>query len=200
MITPPETTRPGAKQSGQEHAVRADVARNRGRLLSAAQSVFTAQGADASPHEVARFAGVGVGTVYRHFATREALLEAVLADRFESLRQLAAEPAAGLTAEESLLEWIGAFIRHLTAYRGLASSLMPTMHYEKSPLYQACQDMRMAVDGLLRQAQAAGSFRRDLDTSTLLKLVNAIALTAEQTSDDEARLLDFVMTGLRPRS
>ncbi|SNQ48332.1 Transcriptional regulator, TetR family [Frankia canadensis] len=199
-MTPTATPRIHADQSAQGQPVRADAARNRARVLSAARSVFAAQGADASLHEVARFAGVGVGTVYRHFATREALLEAVLSDRFESLRQLAAEPAAGLSAEDALLEWIGAFVRHLTAYRWLASSLMPTLHHESSLLYQACREMRMAVDGLLRAAQAAGSFRSDLDTSTLLKLINAIALTAEQTSDDGARLLDFVMTGLRPRS
>ncbi len=199
-MTPTANPRDRAEKSAQRQHVRADAARNRGRVLAAAQSVFTTHGADASPHEVARFAGVGVGTVYRHFATREALLEAVLSDRFESLRQLAAEPAAGLTAEDALLAWIGAFAQHLTAFRGLASSLLPTMHHESSPLYQACQEMRTAVGGLLRQAQTAGSFRADLDISTLLKLVNAIALTAEQTSDDGPRLLDFVMTGLRPRN
>ncbi|MCL9792951.1 TetR/AcrR family transcriptional regulator [Frankia sp. AgKG'84/4] len=198
-MTPTQTPRSRGEQAAGGHVVRADAARNRDRVLAAAQSVFATHGADASPHEVARFAGVGVGTLYRHFATREALLEAVLSDRFESLRQLAAEPAPGLTAEEALLEWIGAFARHLTAYRGLASSLMPTMHDEASPLWQACREMRLAVDSLLRQAQANGSFRADLDISTLLKLVNAIALTAEQTSDDGARLLDFVMTGLHPR-
>lgn len=198
-MTPPATPRARGEQASAGHPVRADAARNRDRVLAAAQSVFTTHGADASPHEVARFAGVGVGTLYRHFATREDLLEAVLSDRFESLRQLAARPIAGLSAEDALLEWIGAFARHLTVYRGLASSLMPNMHREASPLWQACREMRLAADGLLRQAQADGSFRADLDISTLLKLVNAIALTAEQTSDDGARLLDFVMTGLHPR-
>ncbi|WP_035951989.1 TetR/AcrR family transcriptional regulator [Parafrankia sp. EUN1f] len=186
-------------------AVRTDARRNREWLLAAARAVFAEKGADASLYDVAKQAGLGTGTVYRHFPTREALLEAILLDHFEALRVAAvsladASATPSLSPDDALAEWLRQFIVHLTEYRGLATEVMSVMHDGVSPLSLSCQEMRAAGADLLCRAQQSGTMRADLDMSTLLKLVNAIALTAEQTAGHSAgHLLGYLLDGLRRR-
>ncbi|WP_261568927.1 TetR/AcrR family transcriptional regulator [Frankia gtarii] len=183
-----------------DRPVRTDVLRNRERLLTAARAVFAEQGADASLYEVAKRAGLGTGTVYRHFPTREALLAAVLLDHFEALRVSAVSLTEARSPDEALTDWLQQFVSHLAEYRGLAMEVMPVLHDGVSSLSLACQNMRAAGAVLLSRAQRDGSIRADLSMSTLLKLINAIAVTAETVSSSEAHvLLDYLLDGLRRR-
>lgn len=177
---------------------RTDAVRNRERLLRSARSVFAERGTDAALIDVARHAGFGVGTVYRHFPTHQALLEAVLLDGFESLRLLGLEPAAA-DPDAALVDWLRAFVAHLTEFRGLAASVLSSLHDETSQLSQSCQGMRETAALLLARAQREGTIRADLDVSTLLRLANAVALTVDQVPEKVATLLPYLLDGLRRR-
>ncbi len=183
----------GTIQSG-----RTDAARNHERLLDAARAVYAARGVDASLKEVADHAGLGVGTVYRHFPTREALQEAVLADHLETLRNRAAHLAQASPAADALLEWLAEFITHFTQYRGLARVFGPVMYDTATPLGEACAGMRAAGTTLLERAQCAGAARADLTMTTLLFLASGIAMAEEYAPDSAGPLLPWLIDGLRP--
>ncbi|MGW0803993.1 TetR/AcrR family transcriptional regulator [Nonomuraea sp. NPDC002799] len=180
---------------------RADARRNRERLLAVAAVVVAERGTDASLRDIARRAEVGLGTLYRHFPTREALLEALLGDRFDRL----AERAETLTAQgapgEALTEWLHDFVRGAGAYRGLAASMMSTLSDPTSPLYGSCHTMRAAAGRLLERAQAAGHIRGDIDGLDLFALVNALSWITDQApalAERREHLFSLVMDGLAP--
>jgi AcrR family transcriptional regulator len=181
--------------------MRADARRNYERLLEAARAAFTEHGPDASLEDIARRAGVGAGTLYRHFPNRDALLEAVFRTRVEELCAEADELLTHPSARTGLAIWLRAVVLHSTTYRALAASLMAAMLDEGSELTSACHDaMRAAGAALLTRAQEAGEVRADVDISTVLRLVNAVAWATEQTTGGAShidRLLGVVTDGLR---
>lgn len=156
---------------------RADARRNYERLLEAAEAVVAEQGTQASLREVARRAEVGLGTLYRHFPTRDDLLEALLRHRFDGLAAAARE-LADRPPDEALEEWLRRFLAGSTTYSGLAQSLMTTD--EGSPLYASCVAMREAAGQLLTRAQEAGHVRSDVDRLDLFGLVSALGWLADQ--------------------
>lgn len=199
---PATDTRPKSRR-----AVRSDSLLNRVRLLEAAREVFAEEGPDASMNEIARRAGVGSGTLYRHFPTRIELAEAVLADRTDALQAEAGALTLLPSPVEALANWLRAVIRHSTSFRGLASWLL-AQQPEQPDLTDAADAavaarhgaMRSATSALLSRAQEAGEIRTDIDAGTLLRLVNAIAWAAEQTPDSPGptdQMLDVVLDGLR---
>ncbi|MFE3151999.1 TetR/AcrR family transcriptional regulator [Streptomyces sp. NPDC059218] len=180
--------------------MRADARRNYDRLLGEARTAFAEHGTDASLEDIARRAGVGIGTLYRHFPNRHALMNAVFQEALTSLitrsRELAQarEPCAGL------VEWLGAIITHAGEYRGLAQALMSTSQDETSALAQCNVPLREAGAVLLVRAQESGAVRPDVSIGDLLQLTNAIALAAEQSPDDPelaGRLLMLTLRGLK---
>ena len=173
--------------------------RNRERLLAAARAVYAEDGADAPLKAVADRAGLGVGTVYRHFATQEALVEAVLRDHLAAMDGLAAELRGTRDPDDALAAWLAAFVDRLNVYRGLARLVMPQLRDRGSPLGRACQQMRAAGAELLVDAQRGGSIRADLDMGTLLALAGAVALVAEQRPDQADLALSVLLDGLRRR-
>jgi AcrR family transcriptional regulator len=183
--------------------MRADARRNYERLLAAAEQAFTEYGADASLDEIARRAGVGSGTLYRHFPTRDALLEAVFGDSVERLCASADELAATLPAQEALVAWLLALVRHTTTFHGLASTLMACSTDESSPLYRSCHSISATMTALLDRAKAAGAVREDLAPGDLGALVHGIAMATEAAPGDPSfpeRMLGLTLDGLRPRS
>jgi AcrR family transcriptional regulator len=178
---------------------RADALRNREKLLDVARTLYARQGADVTLNGLARQAGFGVGTVYRHFPTREALLEAIIADRFEALRARAEELLADPDPSVSLRSWLAELIEDLTQYRGMPPSTLAAMYDESSRLFQSCHGLRAAAAELLARAQAWGGIRPDLDVSTLLKLANAVALIAEQACKNAEDLMTYLYDGITPR-
>ncbi len=179
---------------------RADAVRNRARIVETAREVFAVRGADASLEEIARGAGVGIGTLYRHFPTRDDLVEAVFHDRIDELEALAEELLTSETPGEALATWLHAQLDQAATCRGLAAEAMLTMlaHGEEpSP----CESMRQAGAALLARAQAAGEVREGVDIDDLVRMVQAVTLAAEESDDPGTaeRLFGFVLDGVRAR-
>ena len=181
---------------------RADARRNHDLVLAAARSVFAEDGADASLEKVARRAGVGIGTVYRHFPTRQALLEATMRDGLDRLAAHAGELAAAVRPRDALVTWLRELLGQTTTFRGLAASVTVTMLTEGTELYHSCHAMKDAAGRLLRRAQDAGEIRADLELAELLLLVHGAGWAAEQVqggAERAGRLLALLTEGLEPR-
>ena len=185
------------------HQLRADARRNRERLIAAARAAFAERGAEASLDDIARRAGVGPGTLYRHFPTRMDLMEAVYRDGVESLCAEADELLTSPSPGDALASWLRRLLAYVSTKRGLASALMAVAGEEKPPVFAACHDMITdSGTALLTRAQEAGVVRSDVQLWDLIKLVNGIALASEQAPDCAAmadRLLGLVMDGVRAR-
>ncbi|MFG2330335.1 TetR/AcrR family transcriptional regulator [Streptomyces sp. NPDC048604] len=180
--------------------MRADARRNHDRLLAAARVAFAEHGADASLEDVARRAGVGIGTLYRHFPNRPALLNAVFQDALAALLRRSGELAEADEPCRALVDWLRAVVAHAGMYRGLARALMSASHDESSALSQCSLPLHTAGERLLVRAQESGAVRRDVSIGDLMQLTNAIALAAEQDPGDEEladRLLSLTLRGVR---
>ncbi|MCX5392798.1 TetR/AcrR family transcriptional regulator [Streptomyces sp. NBC_00094] len=180
--------------------MRADARRNHERLLTEARAVFAEQGTDAPLEEVARRAGVGIGTLYRHFPTRADLLNAVFQEALEALLRRSHELAGADEPCRALVEWLRALIAHAGEYRGLAHALMSASYDRSSALAPCSVPLRAAGEALLGRAQEAGQVRADVSIGDLMQLTNAIALAAEQCPEDALladRLLALTLRGLK---
>ena len=180
--------------------MRADARRNHDRLVSEARTTFAEFGADASLEDVARRAGVGIGTLYRHFPNRHALLSSVFSDAVSDLLDLSRELLDDPQPCTALVAWLRAIITHASEYRGLSRALMAASHDDASELARCSGPMREAGSALLARAQRAGAVRSDVSIGDLLQLTNAIALAAEETPDDPEladRLLTLTLRGLK---
>jgi len=193
------TQAPTGPPDARGRPTRADARRNYSRLLQAAAAAFAHQGADASLNDIARHAGVGAATLYRHFPTRETLLEALLADRHQTLTTQAQRLSDSPAPADALLTWLRAFSAHVSTYRGLAALVRAGLHDEQSAFYASCQDMTGAGEQLLTRAQRSQQVRPDITITEVLKLVNAIAIATERAPAEADRLLSLAMDGLRHR-
>ena len=179
--------------------MRADARRSRESLLEAARDAFAEHGTEVSLREVARRAGVGIGTLYRHFPTREALIEACLSHGLDALSSQAEELLGSDLAGEALDAWLFAFIAGSTRYQGLPGSLMAAMRDPASQLHHSCQAMRTAAARLLARAQQSGQVRGDLTIDELLALTAGIAWVGHQAPESAeltSRLFDLVRAGI----
>ncbi|MEV8637755.1 helix-turn-helix domain-containing protein [Streptosporangium sp. NPDC051023] len=185
-----------------EPAMRADARRNHDRVLTAARTVFSEQGTEASLRDVARRAGVGIGTLYRHFPTREALLEALIGHGFDKLGASARELLTADSPADALITWLHDFAVGSAIYRGLPASVMTGIRDEESELHRSCVAMRAAAGRLLARAQEAGAVRPDLAIEELLTLGTAIAWANEQVPGRAGltdRLLSLTTQGILHR-
>lgn len=179
--------------------LRADARRNRARLLEVADQVFVEQGVGASTEEVARAAGVGIGTVFRHFPTKQALLAAVLAARLERLaaeaEALAAEPDAG-AALDRLIRLVVGNAPAKNAYADALGGDLPDLRDGVGGR------LRDALAALLERAKAAGAVRAELRTADLTALLVGASRAVEHAADAAARerVLRVVLAGLRPEA
>jgi AcrR family transcriptional regulator len=183
--------------------MRADARRNYDRLLEVAKQSFAEHGPDASLDDIAKRAGVGSGTLYRHFPTRLALQEAVYRAEVEAICTEARTIASSEPATDAFFDWLGLFVRHAIAKRGLAMALKRTLDMESELLAYCHEAIRDATGLLLVSAQKAGVVRTDIDVPDVLRLVSGVALTctaASVTSGEADRLLAFTMDAMRPRT
>ncbi|MEV8425995.1 TetR/AcrR family transcriptional regulator [Streptomyces niveus] len=184
--------------------MRADARRNYERVLREARAAFAEHGTDASLEDVARRAGVGIGTLYRHFPTRQALMSAVFQEALADLLDRSRELAGSDRPCHALVAWLRALITHAGEYRGLSRALMSASYDASSGLTQCSTKLRTAGELLLVRAQMSGDVRADTSIDDLMQLTNAIALAAEQAPDDPEladRLLTLTLTGLKgPRT
>ncbi len=180
--------------------MRADARRNRELLLAAALAAFTEGGTDdISLEEIARRAGVGIGTLYRHFPGRAALLEAVYTDQVAALCQRAGALLAAEPPGVALALWLRAMVDFGATKHTLTSAL--TADYDKdAPVFAACRDdLLSAAAALLTRAQQAGVVRPEVQPIDLLRLSHAVAAATEHATDgaDQAeRLLSLMLDGV----
>ncbi len=183
--------------------MRADARRNYGKLLSAAAEAFAEHGADdVSLEQVAKRAGVGIGTLYRHFPTRQALLEAVYRDQVKALRARADELIATKPPAEALATWLRDLLDFGRTKRVLTSALRTTVSRDSEVMTSSSGIVRGAATDVLTGAQRAGVVRADADPADLMRLVHAISMTTEWAGDDNEqadRLLALVLDGLRSK-
>ncbi len=184
-----------------DRGMRADARRNYGKLLAAAAAAFAEHGADdVSLEQVAKRAGVGIGTLYRHFPTRQALLEAVYRDQVEGLRARADELIATKPPAEALATWLRDLLDFGRTKRVLTSALLTTVTRDSEVMTSSSGIVRGAASDILARAQQAGAVRADADPADLMRLVHAISMTTEWAGDDNEqadRLLALVLDGLR---
>ncbi|GAB3451543.1 TetR/AcrR family transcriptional regulator [Actinophytocola sediminis] len=185
-----------------DRPLRADARDNRARLMATARQVFAEHGVDASLRDVARRAEVGIGTLYRHFPDREALLEALLGDGLDSLRASAENLLAAASPGDALVVWLGEFAAGSATYRGLPSSVLSAVHDEGSPLYAACSGMTIAASALVLRAQRAGVVDQGVTITDLCTLAAGIASASEHVPnqpDLTPRLLALCARGFLSR-
>ena len=176
---------------------RADARRNRQRLLEFAHRAFLKDGVGASMDDIARRAGVGIGTLYRHFPSRDALILALVADDLERLAQLA-DALRTDDDPDGVEQWLAELVRHNVTYRGLAESIIAAAG-RPTPLGAACDRIHGAGTRLVRHGQELGTIRTDVDPGDTIELAAAIAWATQGDPDDRRRtaLLRVVMDGLR---
>src|SRR6266700_7613612 len=196
-----KATRP-APEASVDRGMRADARRNYQRLLSAAAAEFAEHGADDVSHEeIARRAGVGIGTLYRHFPTRQALLEAVYRDQVESLRARAEELREAESPGDAFAEWLRAMVRFSSTKRSMTSALLATLGTDSELLSACATVIRGSAESLLVRAKQAGVVRPDADAGDVIRLVHAVNIATEKSADpgQADRMLALIVDGLRPR-
>jgi AcrR family transcriptional regulator len=162
--------------------MRADARKNYSHLLAVARDVVTEHGADASMRDIARRAGVGLATLFRHFPTREALFEALLRTNLDALTEKAAELETSKPPDEALVSWFREGVAFVQSYRGVVD-LMAAAHVDpESALYASCAAVHSAGARLLVRAQADGTARTDVDGDDLFALMSALGWLVGQPS------------------
>jgi AcrR family transcriptional regulator len=189
-LTPPQPAR----------RPRADAKRNRERILEVAKEAFTRFGATASLDDIARRSGIGSGTLYRHFPTRDALIEAVYRSEVEKLAAAGPRFAATLPPLEALRAWMLLFIDHV-AGKMLIVPAMDTVAGGSSRLIVGARSLiRAAFAALAQRAIASGDLRRDIDPNDLVRALVGIFHTAYEPGWEQTarRLVDILIAGSRP--
>jgi AcrR family transcriptional regulator len=179
--------------------MRADAQRNRDKLIATARDVFQEQGAGASLDEIAKRAGVGPGTLYRHFPTREALQEVVYRETTLAICERGRELSATLEPGAALDAWLALFVENCSANRGLSRALVESTGKDTETFAAAHAAITACVTDLLTRAEAAGAVRPGLSPRDVMRLVNGVALAGEMGGGDIDGLLEIVLSGLRPR-
>lgn len=182
---------------------RVDARANRDRILDVAEEVFGKGGESASTEEVARLAGVGIGTVFRHFPTKAVLLEAVLAREFDRLREQAEALLDAADPGEAFLGLFGHLVARAPAKIAITEALLDAGGDRDGYAARTSDGLRRAVGALLQRAQHDGAVRDDVELPEVYALLAGISRTAARAHLDEeasARLLAIVFEGLTPRT
>jgi AcrR family transcriptional regulator len=182
--------------------LRSDARRNREKLLAAAVVLFAERGTDGSLEEVAKRAGVGIGTLYRHFPTRDALVEAAYRNEVAQLRAAADELLAELPPDAALEAWMRRFVDYGTAKRGMRDALQSIAGGGADLFAETRGQVTDAVAVLLRAGAEAGTLRADVEPEDVLRAMGAIWLVAEgdDFAEQAMRILRLVLDGLRYRA
>ncbi|MGH9213684.1 MAG: TetR/AcrR family transcriptional regulator [Acidimicrobiales bacterium] len=184
----------------QGRQLRVDARRNRERLLDVALQAFTDHGVTASLDDIARRAGVGIGTLYRHFPSRDALIDALIGDGVDDLCEMGAELVDASDPLDALTRWLRALVDHAARFRGLAASITaaaPTTY--DGALANSCASVNAAGSALMAQARAAGVLRDDVADADIIDLTASIAWIREHAPRDDGqidRLLGLVIDAI----
>jgi len=180
--------------------LRADAQRNYDKLVAAAREVFAERGAEGSLDEIAKRAGVGPGTLYRHFPTRDDLIDALMRDWTE---RVAADSISAVEADvparQTLERWLADLVKHMTLHRGAAAKLSAAMDDPSSPIYRKCQMLGDANERVIAHLIDAGALRDGVESHQVMRLVSGVATVVDQAGleFDQARpMLDIVIDGI----
>lgn len=180
---------------------RADARRNRERLLEVAAEAFSAHGVDASLEDIARKAGVGVGTLYRHFPNRDALIEAVFRRNVDQLVVTAEDLLANKPPVEALDEFLSQFVSYVATKKGLATHLKSVLSADSEIFTYSHQQMTTSITSLVQAAIADGSIRPDVEPMDVLRGISGVCLMADAADpawqDQARRIASLIMDGLR---
>jgi AcrR family transcriptional regulator len=179
---------------------RKDAQLNRERILEVAKTAFTRHGAEASLDEIAKQAGVGAGTLYRHFPTRDALIEAVYRNEVEKLATAGREFAAAMPPIEALRAWMLFLVDYIAAKHIIAPALNSVVG-GPSRLYESSRGLiQGAMESLVQRAKESGDMRRDTDASDLLRAMIGVSLVGSGPDWQQSakRLVDILIAGSRP--
>ena len=188
------------KHSTTARKPRTDALRNRERILEVAKAAFTRQGANASLDEIAKQAGVGAGTLYRHFPTRDELIEGVYRNEVEKLAAAAARFAETMSPLEALRAWMLLLVDYIAAKHIIAPALN-SIAGGPSRLYEGSRTMiQGAIDELVKRAKKSGDLRRDLDAYDLLRALIGVSHVGSGADWQQSarRLVDILIAGSRP--
>ena len=178
---------------------RADSVRNRERVLEAAKAVFAEGGPAGSLEAVARQAGVGVGTLYRHFPTRQDLFEAVYRREVEQLAELAEQLGTDLPPLEALRRWMRANVEFVATKKGMSAALAIAVHASSDLKAYSIDRLGRALEPLLRRAVEAGIIRDDISPEDILRTIVGLCYTHDKPGwqDNVLRLVDVFADGMR---
>ena len=181
---------------------RADAVRNRERVLDAAKIVFSAGGPDASLEKVARLAGVGIGTLYRHFPTREALYDAVYRREVDQLGDLAEQLRAEASPVDALRRWLRCIVEFVATKKGMSAALALAAHAPSELHAYSFERLTKGARALLDRAVMAGEIRGDITPEDLVRTLIGMCLMQDQPGWQERvlRLIDVFVDGLGTRS
>jgi len=180
--------------------LRTDAQRNRQRILDVARQAFTRRGANTSLDDIAKAAGVGAGTLYRHFETRDALIEAVYRTEVEKLAVAQRELSARLSPVEALRAWMLLFVDYIEAKHIIAPALN-TLVAGPSKVYEASRShVQGAIEALVKRAIKSGHVRKDLEPFDLLRALIGVSYVASGPDwrQSARRLVDILISGSRP--
>jgi AcrR family transcriptional regulator len=181
--------------------LRADAQRNRDQLLKVAVRAFSQKGPDVTLESIASDAGVGIGTLYRHFPTREALIEAAYRNELARLCAGVPELVRTMPADVALRTWMDRFIDYLATKRGMAEALRMVIASGGNPHAQTRESLLEAIGSLLKAGADQGGLRRDIDPADVMIGISGVSLVAgaPEQRDQAGRLLDLLVDGLRYR-
>jgi AcrR family transcriptional regulator len=188
--------------TGDDRPLRSDAQRNREQLLAAAVAAFSRSGPEVTLESIARAAGVGIGTLYRHFPSREALIDAAYRSELARLCDSVPGLLAALPPDQAMRGWMDNFVDYMTTKRGMAEALRAVVASGGDPFAESRARLLAAVDALLRAGAQAGLVRPGVRPDDVLVGISGVSvLAAEPAQRDQAgRLLDLIMDGLRYRA
>jgi AcrR family transcriptional regulator len=180
-------------------APRADACRNRERLLEVASAAFARDGVEASLERIAKDAGVGIGTLYRHFPNRDVLMEAVYRRNVDQLMADADELLANKPPVEALAEFMQRFVAYVASKKGLAAHLKTVVSADSDLFTSSHERLNAAVGRMVEAGIAAGGIRSDADPGDLIRALAGVCMTTDLTQSQEqpCRIAQLLMDGLR---
>jgi AcrR family transcriptional regulator len=189
----------GGTVTGGDRRLRADAQRNREQLLAAAVTAFSRDDPEVTLESIARDAGVGIGTLYRHFPTREALVDAAYRSELAKLCDAVPELVARFPSDKALRTWMDLFIEYTTTKRGMSDALRMVIASGANPFAESRSRLLAAVCALMDAGAADGTLRADVDPADLLASMTGVSLAVGDPAQraKAGRLLDLLMDGMR---
>lgn len=188
--------------TGGDRRLRADAQRNREQLLAVAVTAFSGEDPEVTLESIAKDAGVGIGTLYRHFPTREALVDAAYRSELAKLCEAVPDLVADFPADKALRTWMDLFIEYTTTKRGMSDALRMVIASGGNPFAESRSRLLAAVSALVKAGAADGTLRAHVDPADLLASMTGVSLAVGEPVQRAraGRLLDLLVDGLRYRA